>query len=213
MSEKNLSGYREIGPVVRLQIQRQSLKQPLDPQPGDFRSPERYYEPAHILASSELWIAKSVAAVRHGDDYILDVHAAAHPHSRNRGNGNMLSVGFTSHYDKMRVRFGEHLSDGIAGENILVETTERFEVDAFEHGLAVQTADGHLVEFGEITVAAPCVEFSRFCLGDRYASPKPTSEALRFLDNGTRGFYAFISDGLPAMIRTGDRLLVRATSA
>lgn len=205
-----MDGYREIGRIIRLQIQRQSLKHPLEPRPKDRRSPERYYDPQHILPSDELWVTDSVAAVAQGDDYVLDVHAAAHPHSRNRGNGNMLSVGFTSHYDKMRGRFGDRMNNGIAGENILVEASGVFEVEHFQRGLAIQTRDDQTIRFEEVTVAAPCVEFSRFCLGDLYADPRSTSEALRFLDNGTRGFYAYISSDLPAMIHTDDRLLVRS---
>ena len=204
-----MNSYREIGPIVRLQIQRQSLKQPLPPHPDGVRSPQRFYDPQHILAGDELWVADTVAAVALGDDYVLDVHAAAHPHSRNRGNGNMLSVGFTSHYDKMRDRFGDHLLDGIAGENVLVESSEEFSEDDLRGGIAIRTADGAMLTFSDVTIAAPCVEFSRFCVDDRYANPVPTSRALRFLDGGTRGFYAFISTGLPVMIRIGDTLLLR----
>ncbi|MEZ4524132.1 MAG: hypothetical protein R3A46_21240 [Thermomicrobiales bacterium] len=203
-----LEGYQVIGRIIRLQIQRQTLKHPLEPKPGHDRSPEQFYDPQHILASEELWVADTVAAIQLGDDYVIDVHAAAHPRSRNRGNGNMLSIGFTSHYDKMRDRFDDHLTDGIAGENILVEASGILDVEDFAAGLAIQTAHGELVECNEVTIAAPCVEFSRFCLGDRYADPRATSDALRFLGNGTRGFYGYISSGLPAMIRTGDTLLV-----
>lgn len=210
IGDTNLEGYREVGRIIQLQIQRQSLKHPLEPRPENRRSPERYYDPQHILASDELWVTDSIAAVAQGEDYVLDVHAAAHPHSRNRGNGNMLSIGFTSHYDKMRERFGGHMINGIAGENILVEASGVFEVEDFQRGLAIQTRDGQTIVFDEVAVAVPCVEFSRFCLGDRYADPRPTSEALRFLDNGTRGFYAYISSGLPAMIHPNDRLLVRS---
>jgi len=209
MIQTSGSTYREIGPIVRLQIQRQSLKQPLEARLGDRRSPERYYEPRHIVAGDELWVTDSVAATTVGEDYVLDVHAASHPYSRNRGNGNMLSIGFTSHYDKMRERFDGHLTNGIAGENILIKTNETFTVDDFRGGLIIVTEEAGVLEFNEVTVAAPCVEFSRFCLGDRYAEPHPTSEALRFLDTGTRGFYAYILSGLPMMIRTGDVLAVR----
>ncbi len=209
MTQTSTNNYREIGPITRLQIQRQSLKQPLEPQPGQRRSPERFYDPRHILAADALWLADGVATVAHGADYVLDVHAAAHPESRNRGNGNMLSVGFTSHYAQMRERFAPHITDGIAGENILVATNEHFALEDVAAGIAVRTADGALLNFGEVTVAAPCVEFSRFCLDDRYADPRPTSDALRFLDGGMRGFYAYVSAGLPTMLRIGDTLLAR----
>ncbi len=204
-----MDDYRQIGRIVRLQIQRKSLKQTLEPKPGSARSPERYYDPVPILAGEQLWIAESVAAMPRGDEVVMDVHCAAHPNSRNRGSGNMFSIGFTSHYDKMREEFGEHLSDGIAGENLLVETMESFEVEDLSDGLVVRGLDGAEVEFGEVAVAAPCVEFSRFCLANPYADPGPTSEALRFLDGGTRGFYAWIATGLPAMLRTGDVLLLK----
>jgi hypothetical protein len=201
--------YREIGRIVRLQIQRKTLKDPLAPRPGGARSPERYYDPAPILSGEMLWVADSVAAVPRGEEVILDIHAAAHPHSRNRGNGNMLSIGFTSHYDAMRDRFGDHLTNGIAGENILVETDEQFTVDDFQQGLAIVTQDTRALEFGEVIVAAPCVEFSRFCLDDRFADPRVTSDALRFLDDGMRGFYAYISSGLPLGITLGDTVAIQ----
>ena len=204
-----MSDYREIGPIIRLQIQRQSLKRPLEPREGDARSPEQYYDPDPILAGDNLWVTDSVAAVERDGEVILDVHCASHPRSRNRGNGNMLSIGFTSHYDKMRAEFGDHLVNGIAGENILVETDEQFEVGDFAGGLLIRTCDGEELRFDEVIVATPCVEFSRFCLNNRYADPRITSTALRFLDNGTRGFYAFIAAGLPITLRTSDRLFVR----
>lgn len=204
-----MSDYREIGPIIRLQIQRQSLKRPLAPREGDDRSPEQYYDPAPILAGDNLWVTDSVAAVERGDEVILDVHCASHPRSRNRGNGNMLSIGFTSHYEKMRAEFGDHLVHGIAGENILIETREQFTVDDFTGGLLIRTADGCELRFDEVIIAAPCVEFSRFCLGDRYADPRTTSTALRFLDKGTRGFYAYIAAGIPITLRTGDRLFAK----
>jgi hypothetical protein len=204
-----MSGYREIGQIVRLQIQRQSLKRLLKRQPGARRSPEQFYDPAPILAGETLWVAHSVAALERDDEVILDVHCASHPRSRNRGAGNMLSIGFTAHYDKMRERFGAHLTDGIAGENILVESDGLIGLDDLVGGLVIERENGCRLAFNEVIVAAPCVEFSRFCLGERYADPQPTSEALRFLDGGTRGFYAFISDGLPAMLGTGDILHAR----
>jgi hypothetical protein len=37
---------------------------------------------------------------------------------------NTISIGFTSHYAQMRARFGEHMQDGIAGENINIDSAE-----------------------------------------------------------------------------------------
>lgn len=204
-----MAEYVEIGEIVRLQIQRGSLKIDM---PDDER-PElrvrRYYDPTPILAADALHVANDLVTVDGNPDPIVDVHCASHPRSRNRGNGNMLSVGFTGHYDKMRDRFGEHLTDGIAGENILVNNRSVFSLDDLQSGLRIETSDGQVLDFQPVTVAAPCVEFSRFCLGDLTAPPLAVKETLQFLDHGTRAFYAYIATGLPVTLRTGDRLFRR----
>lgn len=202
-----MSEWREIGEVCRLQIQRQSLK-PERPREG--RRPLKVYEPKPILSTTTLDVADSLVTADENGSPVVDVHCASHSESRNRGNGNMLSVLFTSHYEKMRERFGERITDGIAGENILVETDEYFELEDVESGLRVEGASGRYLEFGKVIVATPCLEYSRYCLGDPEADPRLASQALKFLDNGTRGYYCFVSDGLPVQLRIGDRLLVRA---
>jgi MOSC domain-containing protein YiiM len=157
-----------------------------------------------------LHVADGVVSGRLNGREVLDVHCAAHPESRNRGNGNMLSVVFTGHYELMQQEFGQHLVPGIAGENILVECAGRLTLDDVQGGLAVRGDDGGLLEFGSVSVAHPCVEFSRFSLDDLEASPKDVSRTLRFLDAGTRGFYCVVTSELPAAIHIGDELLVRS---
>lgn len=196
-----MSEFREIGPIVRLQIQRESLKV-ADP-------PRKRYDPAPILSGLEMRVENGIATIEEGGEAVLDVHCQAHPRSRNRGNGNMLSIGFTSHYDKMRAEFGAHLTDGIAGENVLVDAGGMFALDDLEAGMRIQLSDGGVVDLSPVVVATPCVEFSRFCMGDPDADPRDVSQTLRFLDGGTRGFYAYVAGGLPATIRTGDLLLAR----
>jgi hypothetical protein len=201
--------YVEIGEIVRLQVQRESLK----PELSDDERPElrvrRYFDPKPIIAADALHVADDLVTVDGDPNPVVDVHCVSHPRSRNRGNGNMLSVGFTGHYDKMRDRFGEHLTDGIAGENILVNNRSTFAIEDLEAGLRIETGDGQVLDFLPVTVAAPCVEFSRFCLGDLTAPPLAVKETLQFLDGGTRAFYAYIASGLPVTLRTGDRLFRR----
>ena len=73
----------------------------------------------------------------------------------------------------MRERYGERIRPGCAGENVLVETGREWRLDDFAGGLAFRSGrTGALVRLAEVTVAAPCVEFSRFSLGDRQASPR-----------------------------------------
>jgi hypothetical protein len=112
------------------------------------------------------------------------------------------------HYRAMRDRFGAHLADGCAGENILIETDRGWTADLLGESLVIECAGGHTVALASLIVAAPCVEFSRFA----YLSADPlTSDQLRstlqFLDGGMRGFYARLADGqAEAEIRAGDQI-------
>jgi hypothetical protein len=110
----------------------------------------------------------------------------------------------------MRDHFSDHLTDGIAGENILVATDTILTPADLAAGVVIATADGREIHLEGTRRAAPCVEFSRFALkfpeGER---PNETvTEALRFLDDGIRGFYAAYH--APAeRISLGDRVFVR----
>lgn len=197
-----MSNYWPIGRILRLQIQTSSLK--VD---GD---PRRYYTPEPIRTVEALDVSEGRIVGMVDGRETVDVHSVAHPASRNRGNGNMLSVVFTGHYDILRERYGQHMLPGIAGENILVEYDRKLELSDVQRGLAIERQDGNRVVFDTVSVAHPCVEFSRFALDNLDAPPKQVSETLKFLDGGTRGFYAVVTSPLPARIEIGDTLLARA---
>jgi hypothetical protein len=192
---------RLIGTIVRLQVQESSLKV------GD--KPRRY-DPAPIRSVPALRVsAAGVVGLAESGESILDVHHHDHPASKNRGGENGISLGFTGHYGEMRQRFGQHLADGIAGENILIEADRQFVVDELAAGVVVEGNDGRWLELRPVIVAAPCVEFSRYALKfPEDARPDATvTEALRFLDAGTRGFYATYK-GEPAVIEVGARVFL-----
>ena len=197
-----MSQYRSLGRIIGLQIQTSSLK--VDGEP------HRYYTPDPIRKVERLYVADGVVSGKLDGQEVLDVHCAMHPESRNRDNGNMLSVVFAGHYEQMQQEFGNHLVPGIAGENILVDHAGRLTLDDVQAGLAIKGADGCLVEFGTVSVAHPCAEFSRFSLDNLDASPQDVSKTLRFLDGGTRGFYCVVTSELPATIQVGDELLVKS---
>jgi hypothetical protein len=108
----------------------------------------------------------------------------------------------------MRDRYGAHLADGCAGENILVASDHIWSIDDLGAELVIQRADGQLVALAGLMVAAPCVEFSRFAhLSDEPLTSDQLRTTLQFLDGGMRGFYARLADGQPdAEICAGDRV-------
>lgn len=185
------------GRIVRLQAQVSSLKQ------GE--APRRWYDPAPIISTPALRLTQDgVFAISKSGDEAVDVHNRLHPGSKFRGD-NGVSIGFVSHYDAMRARFGGHLTDGIAGENILVEIDRMVHPDEIALGLVIRTASGYEIRLTDIIVAPPCVEFARYALRyPRDARPdRAVTEAVRFLHHGMRGYYARYEGGV-AGISIGD---------
>jgi hypothetical protein len=193
----------EIGTIKLIQVQRSSLKA------GE--RPYRYYDPTPLLVVEGLLVSPDgVVGLAADGERVVDVHNAEHPATKNQRRLNGISVGFTSHYQAMRERFGPHLSDGCAGENILVEAERSFALGDLGEQLAIETADGKLVYLTNLLVAAPCVEFSQFAAsqGER-VPPEALKAALQFLDAGMRGFYALpAGDSANAIVRAGDRMFV-----
>lgn len=193
---------RLVGPIVRLQVQVVSLKV------GKLRW--RHYDPAGLRSVPLLELNDGgVQGWTTDEEPLADVHHRDHPDSKNRGGENGISVGFTSHYDAMRQRFSDHLTDGIAGENILVATDTLLTEADLATGLVIATADGRELRLGDAFPAAPCVEFSRYALHfPADARPDETvAAALRFLNDGMRGFYASYH-GPAERLAVGDRVFV-----
>jgi hypothetical protein len=192
---------RFIGTVVRLQVQESSLKVGTKP---------RRYDPAPIQPVPALSVsAAGVVGLAENGESIVDVHHREHPSSKNRDGENGISLGFTAHYREMRQRFGQHLADGIAGENILIEADRQFQVEELAAGVVVEGTAGTRLELRPVIVAAPCVEFSRYALKfpDDARPDATVTEALRFLDAGMRGFYATY-ECEPAVVEIGARVFL-----
>lgn len=186
----------------RLQIQRSTLKA------GE--KPNRRYDPAPLLAADRLQIS-AAGCVAWMDDgsAIIDVHHLAHPAVKSPDGRHGISIGLTSHYAVMRERFGSHVHDGVAGENILVEASERVTLDDLVHGVGITSAaSGETIWLSGLAVAHPCTSFSRYCLDGHDAAPEDIKAALQFLDGGLRGFYASVATpGARAVVRAGDRVV------
>ncbi len=188
---------RKIGQIKQVQIQRASLKF------GE--RTKRYYNPEPLLVVDALVLSIEGAFGMTSDGgYMIDVHHVSHPASRNRGD-NWISFGFTSHYRAMRARFGDHLVDGCAGENILIECDQPFTMSALGNRLTIQNAiTGEMVSLVDVLPTPPCAEFGQFVA--RHPNPLPAEqmkETLQFLDKGMRAFYARL-DGETGTVHAGD---------
>ena len=192
---------RTLGRIVRLQVQQASLK--VDSSP-------RRYDPSPLLSVPAVCLTpEGVVGVTSDGETIVDVHHRDHPASKNRGGENGLSIGFTGHYRAMRHRFGDHLGEGLAGENLLVEMDDLLHPDELAGALTIVASDGKRLPLHSVIVAAPCVEFTRYALRwpDDARPDRQVTAALQFLDDGMRGYYASYS-GPPAMVTVGDRVLL-----
>jgi hypothetical protein len=190
---------RELGRIVRLQIQRSSLKT------GE--KPRRAYDPAPLLAVERVALGPDgVLGEDAGGAWLVDVHHRAHPWTKNEDGVHGVSLGFTSHYALMRERFGDRITLGCAGENIIVETTGRIAVEDLDAGLALLAPDGRpLARLEVLQVAHPCRPFTGWALGGTVEADV-LKEQLQFLDGGTRGYYCRgIGSGIVSL---GDRVVV-----
>jgi hypothetical protein len=187
-----------LGRVVRLQIQSASLKR------GE--RPNRIYDPSPLRTVRTLRLTpRGAVGITEKGEALLDVHHRDH-HASKHESGREVSFGFTTHYGKMRGQYGERVEIGCAGENILVEADRVYRLEDFDAGLELRSeASGETVRLDAVTVADPCVEFSRFSLGDPAASPQDLKPVLQFLGEGTRG-YCFTPAG-EIVIAPGDLLV------
>ena len=189
---------RSLGLVVRLQIQLKPLKT------GE--EPRRVYDPAAIRSVDRLWMRpEGLLADAPGGGFLLDVHHAAHPHTRNREGGNGISFGSLAACAEVRNRFHAGLWDGIAGESVLLDGP-RPEAESLLGGVLVRKASGFEWRLHDVIPAPPCAPFAKFAMGkpEGPVDALEQKEALRFLSHGRRGFYARFRGDDPVLLEPGD---------
>jgi MOSC domain-containing protein len=190
---------RDLGRIVHLQIQRSSLKT------GE--KPTRVYDPTPLVPVDRMLVGPD-GTLGEGPDgsWLVDVHHRAHPHTKNEDGAHGVSLGFTSHYALMRDRFGDRITLGCAGENIIVETERRIALQDLERGVVLLDHTGQaLARLDVLQVAEPCRPFSGWALGGVVES-RVLKETLQFLEGGTRGYY-FVGVG-SGIVSVGDRVAV-----
>jgi len=200
---------RELGKVKLVQLQPNGLI--IETPAGNIYDASRRMEVDRLLITT-----KGIEATTQEGERVLDIHHIDHP-AKAYDNSDLICIGFTSHYEAMRARFGDHMEDGIAGENIIIDCQEEIWPDDLgERVMFENKATGRQVWLNVVSFAAPCKEFAHFAAQslDKQLPAETLKEALRFLNNGRRGYLLVPSDGQePAEVRPGDRVyLLRARS-
>jgi len=170
------------------------------------------YDPTRRVEVNRLHITpQGIEATTPNGERVLDIHHTAHPQTRYLGDDD-VSIGFTSHYAAMRTRFGEHLLDGIAGENITIEYENEIWLEDLGQQIAiVNTETGRMTLLDVKDYAAPCEEFCHFAARSQHERlPADRLKAtLQFMGNGRRGFLLVLSDGqVSAEVQPGDSVVV-----
>lgn len=203
---------RQLGEVTLVQIQPQGL---IFDAPGETPT-GTFYDAARRVEVDSLEITpRGIAASLPGRDQVLDIHHLDHP-DKAYGDDDLVSIGFTSHYEAMRTEFGEHMVNGVAGENILIDYSEEVWPDDLDRLLSIENQDtGQVASLKLLGFATPCVEFSQFCIQRQHDKipPDRMREILRFLGLGRRGFLLTLDGELDAAtVRPGDKVFT-ATGA
>jgi hypothetical protein len=196
-------GNELLGRVVRLQVQTGHLK------PG--RQPRRY-DPAPLLDVPELVIEpRGVRGVTADGEVIIDGHHADHPQTRHVRPYSALSVMARGDYAALRARYGSHVTDGIAGEALLIDGPGLAGRD-LSAGLVVETVDGLPLTVDGVIPTTPCVEFARFCLGEEPSTTvsDDVRRAMLELRGGARGFLG--APRATGRVRAGSRVWLRCAA-
>ena len=184
--------------IVRLQVQTDPVKVG--------RAPLRRYDPSMIESVPRIEVGPAgVVGLAERLGEVMDVHHVDHPRSRDRkGNAGVTVMG-TGDYARLRAAYGDHLTEGIAGETILVDAPDGLARRAMPDRITVLTAGGP-IPLRQVRVADPCVEFSRYCLGQEPSATVDDAvrQALVDLDDGARGYRAVADDS--GVIALGDEV-------
>ena len=194
--------FHDLGTVKLVQLQPSGLI--IDTQSGYFYDPSRRVEVDHLLITP-----KGIETTTLAGEHVVDIHHLDHP-DKEYDDDDLVCIGFTSHYEAMRTRFGDHMVDGIAGENIIIDFEKEVWVDDIGTQIAIKNSEtGQLTRLDLQMFAAPCDEFSHFAAQsqDEKLPAAELKDVLQFLNNGRRGFLLLLSKGQEdAEIRVGDKV-------
>jgi len=194
--------YRELGTVKLTQLQPTGLI---------IETPTGYFYDAsrRVVVDTLKITPQGIEAITTNGEHVLDIHHINHP-DKAYDEDDLVCIGFTSHYDAMRERFGDHMGYGVAGENIIIEFGEEVWPEDIGQRIGIENQDtGEVAILDTVRFAAPCNEFSHFAAQSQQEK-LPADElksVLQFLGNGRRGFLLVLNDVHDAVtVRPGDRV-------
>jgi hypothetical protein len=195
---------RELGIIKLVQLQPTGLI--IETSTGYFYDASRRVEVDQLLITP-----KGIEATTPAGDHVLDIHHLDHP-DKAYDDDDLVCIGFTSHYEAMRVRFGEHMVDGSAGENIVIEYEEEIWPHDLGKGIAIENSEtGKLAVLDPVSFAAPCQEFSHFAAQsqDKQLPADELKSILQFLGNGRRGYLLVLRKDQHAIkVGPGDKVFM-----
>jgi len=193
---------RELGVVKLVQLQPDGLI--IKNSSGYFFDVSRRVQVGSLMITS-----RGIEALAPDGGRVLDIHHLDHP-GKAYGEDDLVCIGFTSHYKAMRSRFGDHMVDGSAGENIIIEYEREVWPEDLGKQIAIENRDtGHRALLNMVSIAAPCEEFSRFAARSQDIPLQADSlkKTLKFLGNGRRGYLLVLSPNQGTVtVRAGDRV-------
>jgi hypothetical protein len=171
-----------------------------------------FYDPSRRVVVDSLQISPlGIESITPDGEHVLDIHHIDHP-DKKYDNDDLVCIGFSSHYAAMRARFGEHMVDGVAGENIIIQAEKEIWPEELGQRIGFESSEtGDITFLDVVKYAAPCEEFSHFAAQSQHKR-LPAAElkaTLQFLGNGRRGYLLVLSDGHePVNVQPGDRVFV-----
>jgi len=163
------------------------------------------YDPAPLIQVGEASIDVNGILGWTGSVWVVDKHHNSWPEA---GPRRPLSIGFTSHYDKMRDRYWD-IPDGAAGENVVIRCGTTFALADLGKRLVIR-GEGREVDLIPVKVAKPCLQFSSYLREmPELGSYEDLKDDLEFLGEGTRGFIVTVDgDAAPVRVRVGDEVFL-----
>ncbi|MFC2028597.1 hypothetical protein ACFLTX_01595 [Chloroflexota bacterium] len=193
----------ELGRIKLVQLQPSGLI--IDTPSGSLYDATRRVEVESIQITT-----RGIETTTPEGEHVLDIHHIDHP-DKAYDEDDLICIGFTSHYKAMRERFGEHMIDGVAGENIIIQSDQEVWMDDLGKQIAIENSQtGERTLLDVLKYARPCEEFSQFATNSQHKT-LPAGElksTLQFLNNGRRGFLLVLVAGQKsAIVQAGDRVL------